>query len=183
MLLDTFHIVKSGSSMVKDMRRRVQKDTVGQQCLKQDLACEVPSTLVAGDDHLRVIQRFLPTELIGAVDKVEEVTFEHPSETAVGLLCPATDGPEQAYALLEKFGDWPLLDTSPDPEGMGEKICAYFAPKGAPEVPQTPSAAQPTPPRRSFEGSGNSRTTASAHSSQPTATTLPGLGCQHRSRI
>ncbi|WP_306637160.1 MULTISPECIES: transposase [Micrococcaceae] len=51
-ILDAFHVVKLGSAMVDEVRRRVQQDTLGRRGRKGDPLYGIRRTLQIGAEHL-----------------------------------------------------------------------------------------------------------------------------------
>lgn len=139
-VLDAFHVVKLGSTMVDEIRRRVQKEATGKRGVKEDPLYRSRRLLLQGAEHLKKKQRTLLTELLEAGDKDGEVTIAWNAYQELRLIyyVPHPDGPGQVQALLNKFGDCPIPEVKRLCKTLKKwqtEICAYFDTKGASNGP------------------------------------------------
>lgn len=74
-MLDAFHVVKLGSAMVDEVRRRVQQDTLGHRGRKGDPLHGIRRTLQIGAEHLTDKQAARLDAKLTAGDPDHEVTL------------------------------------------------------------------------------------------------------------
>lgn len=72
-VLDAFHVVKLGTQVVDEVRRRVQQDTTGHRGRKGDPLFAIQTILRAGAEKLTAKQQARLARAIGADDRHEEV--------------------------------------------------------------------------------------------------------------
>ena len=72
-VLDAFHVVKLGTAVVDDVRRRVQQDTCGHRGRRDDPLYRIRNILRAGDDRLTDRQRTRLTQAFTAREEHVEV--------------------------------------------------------------------------------------------------------------
>jgi transposase len=74
-VLDAFHVVKLGSAMVDEVRRRVQQDTLGHRGRKGDPLYGIRRTLQIGAEHLTDKQAARLDAKLAAGDPDHEITL------------------------------------------------------------------------------------------------------------
>jgi transposase len=74
-VLDAFHVVKLGSAMVDEVRRRVQQDTLGHRGRKGDPLYGIRRTLQIGAEHLSEKQSARLDAKLTVGDPDHEVTL------------------------------------------------------------------------------------------------------------
>lgn len=139
-VLDAFHVVKLGSAMVDEVRRRVQQDTLGHRGRKGDPLYGIRRTLQIGAEHLTEKQVTRLDMKLTAGDPDHEVTLAWQCYQKLRNIYHAR--PERGRALVtEVIASFP---TCPIPEvarlGRTLKqwkaaILAYFDTQGASNGP------------------------------------------------
>lgn len=122
-MLDAFHVVKLASSMVDEVRRRVQQDTLGHRGRTGDPLFRVRRTLQVGAEHLTEKQIARPNAKLEASHPHLEVRTAWHCYQRVGAIYHAKT--EKGRDLVEKvlagFPSCPILrdrTARPDPHIM-----------------------------------------------------------------
>lgn len=139
-VLDAFHVVKLGSTMVDEVRRRVQQDTLGHRGRKGDPLYGIRRTLQIGAEHLTEKQRARLDAKLIAGDPHHEVSLAWQCYQKLRAVYHA--GPAKGRTLVtEVLASFP---TCPIPEiaRLGRSlrnwktaILAYFDTNGASNGP------------------------------------------------
>jgi transposase len=101
-VLDAFHVVKLGTQMVDDVRRRVQHDTLGHRGRKDDPLYKIRNILRAGAENLTARQLARLNTAITADDRHDEVWIAWQCAQRVRAVYHA-DTPAQGRELAEKI--------------------------------------------------------------------------------
>ncbi|TCO15690.1 transposase [Kribbella steppae] len=135
-MLDAFHVVKLGTAVLDEVRRRVQQDTLGRRGLKNDPLYRIRRTLMTGLEHLTNQQKARLDKFLPAGDPNGEVHLAWQVYQRLRAIYHATSaqaGRRLAEQLLK------VLHTCPIPEiaRLGrtlrqwrEQILAYFTTGG-----------------------------------------------------
>lgn len=135
-VLDAFHVVKLGSTVLDEVRRRVQQDTLGRRGLKNDPLYRIRRTLMTGIEHLTSKQKTRLDRFLPAGDPNGEVHLAWQVYQRLRAIYHATS-PEAGRRLAEHVID--TFHTCPVPEiaRLGrtlrqwrEQILAYFTTGG-----------------------------------------------------
>jgi transposase len=112
-VLDAFHVVRLGTQVVDEVRRRVQQDTLGRRGHKDDPLYKIRGLLRHGVEHLSERQQAKITACLEAGDPTDEVNVAwqcYQQLRSIYHAVPAK-GREIAAKVLDSF---PQL---PDPRG------------------------------------------------------------------
>jgi transposase len=135
-VLDTFHVVKLGSTAMDEVRRRVQQDTLHRRGHKDDPLYRIRRTLMTGVEHLTEKQTIRLEKHLPAGDPNGEVHLAWQAYQRLRAVYHAT-APETGRWLAEQLIDG--LHTCPIPElaRLGrtlrqwrQQILAYFTTGG-----------------------------------------------------
>lgn len=140
MVLDAFHVVKLGTSMVDDVRRRVQNETTGHRGRKDDPLFKSRRLLLQGVEHLVEKQLVRLRELLDAGDPNGEVTVAWHAYQDLRMIYHVRleEGSTYFLAMLEKYSDCPVPEIKrlcTTLKKWKEQICAYFKTDGASNGP------------------------------------------------
>ncbi len=139
-VLDAFHVVKLGSAMVDEVRRRVQQDTLGHRGRKGDPLYGIRRTLQCGAEHLTDKQIARLDTKLTAGDPGHEVTLAWQCYQQLRSIYHV--GPEKGRALVAEV--LTAFPTCPIPEiaRLGRTlrqwktaILAYFETNGTSNGP------------------------------------------------
>lgn len=114
-VLDAFHVVKLGNTVVDDVRRRVQQQTLGHRGHKGDPLYEARRLLRRGADRLTDTQAAKLSTALAAGDPDGEVTLAWQVAQrlrAVYHTEQLADGRRQAERLLEQLPSCPIVEVA-----------------------------------------------------------------------
>jgi len=100
-VLDAFHVVKLGTSMVDEVRRRVQQDTLAHRGHKNDPLYRIRGLLRRGIEHLTTRQAAKLEACLQAGDPNLEVTIAWHAYQQLRAMYQAPD-PDQGRAIAQK---------------------------------------------------------------------------------
>jgi transposase len=135
-VLDAFHVVKLGSTVLDEVRRRVQQDTLGRRGLNNDPLYRIRRTLMTGVEHLTDKQKTRLEEFLPAGDPNGEVHLAWQTYQRLRAIYHASS-PQAGRRLAEHVID--TFHTCPVPEiaRLGRtlrqwrsQILAYFTTGG-----------------------------------------------------
>jgi len=112
-VLDAFHVVRLGTQVVDEVRRRVQQDTLGHRGFKEDPLYRIRGLLRRGAEHLNDRQLAKLNTCLHAGDPAWEVTIAWHTYQRLRATYQATD-PAQGKRLAEEL--IATLPTCPVPE-------------------------------------------------------------------
>ncbi|MFW0776057.1 ISL3 family transposase, partial [Paenarthrobacter nitroguajacolicus] len=139
-VLDAFHVVKLGSAMVDEVRRRVQQDTRGHRGRKGDPLYGIRRTLQIGAEHLTDKQAARLDAKLALGDPNQEVTLAWQCYQKVRNIyhAPPARGRELVTEVISSFPTCPI----PEVGRLGRTlkqwkaaILAYFDTLGASNGP------------------------------------------------
>ena len=130
-MLDAFHVVRLGSQVVDEVRRRVQQDTLGRRGHKQDPLYKIRGLLRHGVEHLTDKQQAKIIACLDTGDPTEEVNLAwqcYQQLRSIYHAAPAK-GREIAAKVLDSFPGCPI----PEVARLGrtlkawkQQVLAYF---------------------------------------------------------
>ncbi|MET3946369.1 ISL3 family transposase [Arthrobacter sp. AL08] len=139
-VLDAFHVVKLGSAMVDEVRRRVQQDTLGHRGRKGDPLYGIRRTLQIGAEHLTEKQASRLDAKLSAGDPDHEVTLAWQCYQKLRNIYHAR--PEHGRALVAEVIASFLTCPLPEVARLGRTlrawkaaVLAYFDTNGASNGP------------------------------------------------
>jgi transposase len=109
-VLDAFHVVRLGTQVVGEVRRRAQQDTLGRRGHKQDPLYRIRGLLRQGVEHLTQHQQAKITACLNAGDPTDEVNVTwqcYQQLHSVYHAIPAK-GREVAIKVLDSFHTCPI---------------------------------------------------------------------------
>ncbi|WP_183164374.1 transposase, partial [Arthrobacter oryzae] len=171
-VLDAFHVVKLGSAMVDEVRRRVQQDTLEHRGCKEDPLFSVRRTLQTGAERLSDKESARLDVILTAGDPDHEVTLAWQCYQKLRNVYYARPerGREIVHEVIASFPACPI----PEVARLGRKlkqwkeaILAYFDTQGASHGPPRRSTASSKRPAESPAASATSPTMASDAYSPP----------------
>ena len=130
-VLDAFHVVRLGTQVVDEVRRRVQQDTLGRRGHKDDPLYKIRGLLRHGVEHLTHRQQAKITACLNAGDPTDEVNITWQCYQQLRSIYHATPakGRQIAIKLLDSFHTCPI----PEVARLGRtlrtwkgQILAYF---------------------------------------------------------
>jgi transposase len=135
-VLDAFHVVKLGTQIVDEVRRRAQQDTLGRRGHKHDPLYKIRGLLRHGQEHLTQRQHARLETGLQVGDPTWEVTVAwscyQQLRSAYTATSPA-EGKKIAEQVLDTFPTCPI----PEVARLGrtlrawrQQVLAYFATKG-----------------------------------------------------
>jgi transposase len=134
-VLDAFHVVRLGTQVVDEVRRRVQQDTLGRRGHKHDPLYKIRGLLRHGAEHLTEKQQAKISHCLDAGDPGDEVNVAwqcHQQLRSIYHATPAA-GREIAQKVLDSFHTCPI----PEVARLGRtlrawrsQILAYFDTSG-----------------------------------------------------
>ncbi|WP_461175121.1 ISL3 family transposase (plasmid) [Arthrobacter sp. Z1-9] len=139
-VLDAFHVVKLGSAMVDEVRRRVQQDTLGHRGRKGDPLYGIRRTLQIGAEHLTDKQAARLDAKLTLGDPDQEVTLAWQCYQKLRNIyhAPPARGRELVTDVISSFPTCPI----PEVARLGRTlkqwkaaILAYFDTSGASNGP------------------------------------------------
>jgi transposase len=139
-VLDAFHVVKLGSAMVDEVRRRVQQDTLGNRGRKGDPLYGVRRTLQIGAEHLTDKQSARLDAKLTLGDPDHEVTLAwqcYQKLRAIYHAKPAR-GRDLVNEVIASFPSCPIPEVSRLGRTLKQwkaAILAYFDTRGASNGP------------------------------------------------
>ncbi|TWH30674.1 transposase [Isoptericola variabilis J7] len=114
-VLDAFHVVKLGTAVVDEVRRRVQQDTTGHRGRKGDPLFGIQTILRAGAENLTDKQRARLARAIEADEAHEEVlvAWQRAQQLRAAYRAPdLQDGKQRAEKVLATFHTCPIPEVS-----------------------------------------------------------------------
>jgi transposase len=114
-VLDAFHVVKLGTAVVDEVRRRVQQDTCGHRGRKGDPLLGIQTILRAGAENLTDKQWDRLTRALEADERHEEVFVAWQCAQDLRAAYRATDlaeGSRRAVRILESFHTCPIPEVA-----------------------------------------------------------------------
>ena len=139
-VLDAFHVVKLASTMVDEVRRRVQQETIGHRGRKSDPLFQIRRSLQIGVEHLTDKQITRLNAKLEAGDPNHEVTLAWKCYQQIRSVyhAPPERGRELVAKALAAFPSCPI----PEITRLGrtlkswrQEILAYFQTQGASNGP------------------------------------------------
>jgi transposase len=130
-VLDAFHVVRLGSQVVDEVRRRVQQDTLGRRGHKEDPLYKIRGLLRHGVEHLTDKQQAKIIACLDTGDPTEEVNLAWQCYQQLGSIYHAAPakGREIAAKVLDSFPGCPI----PEVARLGrtlkawkQQVLAYF---------------------------------------------------------
>jgi transposase len=139
-VLDAFHVMKLGSAMVDEVRRRVQQDTLGHRGRKGDPLFRVRRTLQIGAEHLTDKQVARLDAKLTAGDPGHEVTLAWQYYQKLRNIYHARQerGRELAAEVIASFPTCPIPEVARlgrTLRGWKSAILGYFDTNGASNGP------------------------------------------------
>jgi transposase len=135
-VLDAFHVVKLGTQVVDEVRRRCQQATLGRRGQKHDPLYKIRGLLRHGQEHLTARQRVRLNAGLEAGDPGWEVTVAWSAYQQLRAAYAATnaaEGRKIAEQVIDSFPNCPI----PEVARLGrtlrswkQQVLAYFATKG-----------------------------------------------------
>lgn len=168
-VLDAFHIVKLGSGVVDEVRRRVQQDTLGRRGHKNDPLYRIRNVLRAGRENLTERQRArLTAAFTAAPAHVEVEVAWHCAQQLREVF--HTDNPVAGRRLATTIVD--TFHTCPIPEvaRLGRTLRQWREASWPTSTPTARPMAAPKP------STASSSCTDGSHEGSPTGRTT-GYGC------
>ena len=122
-LLDAFHVVRLGTQVVDEVRRRVQQDTLGRRGHKHDPLYKIRGLLRHGVEHLTEKQQAKITACLNAGDPTDEVNITWQCYQQLRSIYHATPakGRQIAIKLLDSFHTCPI----PEVARLGRTLRAW----------------------------------------------------------
>jgi transposase len=124
-VLDAFHVVRLGTQVVDEVRRRVQQDTLGRRGHKDDPLYKIRGLLRHGVEHLTERQQAKITACLEAGDPTDEVNVAwqcYQQLRSIYHAVPAK-GREIAAKVLDSFPSCPI----PEVARLGRTLRAWKA--------------------------------------------------------
>jgi transposase len=124
-VLDAFHVVRLGTQVVDEVRRRVQQDTLGRRGHKDDPLYKIRGLLRHGAEHLTYKQQAKITACLNAGDPQDEVNVAwqcYQQLRSIYHAAPAT-GRQIAQKILDSFPTCPI----PEVARLGRTLRAWKA--------------------------------------------------------
>jgi transposase len=124
-VLDAFHVVRLGTQVVDEVRRRVQHDTLGRRGHKQDPLYKIRGLLRHGVEHLTDKQQAKISACLDAGDPTDEVNLTwqcYQQLRSIYHAAPAK-GREIAIKVLDSFHTCPI----PEVARLGRTLRAWRA--------------------------------------------------------
>jgi transposase len=134
-VLDAFHVVRLGTQVVDEVRRRIQQDTLGRRGHKHDPLYQIRGLLRHGVEHLTARQRAKISRCLDAGDPSNEVNIAWQCYQQLRSIYHTTTakGRQIAIKVLNSFYTCPI----PEIARLGRtlpawkaQILAYFATHG-----------------------------------------------------
>jgi len=124
-VLDAFHVVRLGTQVVDEVRRRVQQDTLGRRGHKHDPLYQVRGLLRHGVEHLTDRQQAKITTCLDAGDPTDEVNITWQCYQQLRSIYHATPtkGRQIAIKVLDSFHSCPI----PEVARLGRTLRAWKA--------------------------------------------------------
>jgi transposase len=124
-VLDAFHVVRLGTQVVDEVRRRVQQDTLGHRGRKHDPLYQVRGLLRHGVEHLTERQQAKITTCLDAGDPTDEVNITWQCYQQLRSIYHATPakGRQIAIKVLDSFHSCPI----PEVARLGRTLRAWKA--------------------------------------------------------
>jgi transposase len=122
-VLDAFHVVRLGTQVVDEVRRRVQQDTLGRRGHKHDPLYKIRGLLRHGVEHLTEKQQAKINHCLDAGDPGDEVNIAwqcYQQLRSIYHATPAT-GREIAQKVLDSFHTCPI----PEVARLGRTLRAW----------------------------------------------------------
>jgi transposase len=122
-VLDAFHVVRLGTQVVDEVRRRVQQDTLGRRGHKHDPLYKIRGLLRHGVEHLTEKQQAKISHCLDAGDPGDEVNVAwqcYQQLRSIYHAAPAT-GREIAQKVLDSFHTCPI----PEVARLGRTLRAW----------------------------------------------------------
>ena len=122
-VLDAFHVVRLGTQVVDEVRRRVQQDTLGRRGHKHDPLYKIRGLLRHGAEHLTEKQQAKINHCLDAGDPGDEVNVAwqcYQQLRSIYHATPAT-GREIAQKVLDNFHTCPI----PEVARLGRTLRAW----------------------------------------------------------
>jgi transposase len=135
-VLDAFHVVKLGSQVVEEVRRRVQQDTLHRRGHKNDPLYRIRRTLLTGEEHLTDKQRQRLARWLPVGDPNGEVELAWSVYQRLRSIYHATTptaGRKVAEQLLETLHTCPLPEVARLGRTLRQwrsQVLAYFTTGG-----------------------------------------------------
>jgi transposase len=122
-VLDAFHVVRLGTQVVDEVRRRVQQDTLGRRGHKHDPLYQIRGLLRHGGEHLTERQQVKITACLNAGDPTDEVNITWQCYQQLRSIYHAgpTKGPAIAQKVLDSFHSCPI----PEVARLGRTLRAW----------------------------------------------------------
>ena len=114
-VLDAFHVVKLATTVVDEVRRRVQQDIHGHRGRKTDPLYRIRNLLRAGQEHLTDRQRARLAAAFSADERHVEVEVAYRCAQQVRSIyhqTSHTQGPEIAIRILDTFATCPIPEVA-----------------------------------------------------------------------
>jgi transposase len=124
-VLDAFHVVRLGTQVVDEVRRRVQQDTLGRRGHKNDPLYKIRGLLRHGVEHLTEKQQAKISKCLHAGDPTDEVNLTwqcYQQLRSIYHAAPAK-GREIAARVLDSFHTCPI----PEVARLGRTLRAWRA--------------------------------------------------------
>jgi transposase len=124
-VLDAFHLVRLGTQVVDEVRRRVQQDTLGRRGHKHDPLYKIRGLLRHGVEHLSERQQAKITTCLDAGDPTDEVNITWQCYQQLRSIYHATPakGRQIAIKVLDSFYSCPI----PEVARLGRTLRAWKA--------------------------------------------------------
>jgi transposase len=125
-VLDAFHVVRLGTQVVDEVRRRVQQDTLGRRGHKHDPLYQIRGLLRHGVEHLTRRQQAKLNRCLDAGDPIGEVDLAwqcYQQLRSIYHAVPAK-GREIAIKVLDSFHSCPI----PEVARLGRTLRSWRAP-------------------------------------------------------
>jgi transposase len=143
-VLDAFHVVRLGTQVVDEVRRRVQQDTLGRRGHKHDPLYKIRGLLRYGVEHLTEKQQAKIKNCLDVGDPTDEVNVTWQCYQQLRSIYHATPakGRQIAIKLLDSFHTCPIPEVA--------RLAALSAPGKATSWPtSTPTASATAAPKPS----------------------------------
>jgi hypothetical protein len=178
-VLDAFHVVKLGSAMVDEVRRRVQQDTLGHRGRKGDPLYAIRRTLQIGAEHLTDKQAArLDAKLAAGTPTTKSLWPGSATKSSGRSITPDRNGAGNSSTRSSHHSRPARSRKSPASAGPSNNGRPRSSPTSTPTAPPTgppkQSTASSKPPAESPAASATSPTTESDAYSQPAATAPTG---------
>ena len=134
-VLDAFHVVRLGTQVVDEVRRRVQQDTLGRRGHKHDPLYKIRGLLRHGVEHLTDKQQAKISACLDASDPTDEVNLTwqcYQQLRSIYHAAPAK-GREIAIKVLDSFHNCPIPEVARlgrTLRGWRAQVLAYFDTSG-----------------------------------------------------